>query len=271
MFRLIARIVMASAVLITAAQAADLPPPAYPPMVQPVPAPFASGWYLRGDVGAGLVRAQQFQYVPNPLNVNDFAINHFSLGDVFLADVGVGYQFNSWLRFDVTAEWRSQSKFYGIGSYTMFCPVLNCDDVYNANLQSKILLANAYLDLGNWYGVTPFIGLGIGTAYNSILNLRDFGPQTGGSGSAHDTSVADFAWAFHAGVALDITRNLKLEASYRYLSYGSPQTQIFCVGGCNPDTYRFRDLYSNDFRLGVRWMFEGFEPLPVYEPLVRKG
>jgi opacity protein-like surface antigen len=270
MFRLFARTVIASIVMITAAHAADLGPPIYAPPPVVAPAPF-TGWYLRGDVGAAMVNASSFDYIRNPLNVNDFAINHFSLSDAALFDIGAGYQFNSWLRFDVTAEWRSRSKVYGIGSYTTFCAVLACDDTYHAGLDSKILLANAYLDLGDWFGVTPFVGFGVGTAWNTVVGLYDFGPQTGGFGTAVNTSKSNFAWALHAGVAYDLTPNLKLEASYRYLQYGSIDTQINCVGGCNPDTYRFRDLYSNDVRLGVRWLFN--EPVPVYAPppLVRKG
>ncbi len=81
------------------ALAADLlPPPPPPPMPEAID--FAGGWYLRGDVGASVYTAPKY-------SANDGLTNNFfneSQSGGFFAGVGVGYQFNSFLRADVTGN-----------------------------------------------------------------------------------------------------------------------------------------------------------------------
>ena len=102
-----------------AAKAADYSPPPPPVMVaQPVPQ-FASGWYLRGNVGAGINSNVQLDYLKNPANPpNNFHFENKSIADTFFIGGGAGYEFNNWLRFDGTVEYRTKSRVYAIGSYT---------------------------------------------------------------------------------------------------------------------------------------------------------
>jgi opacity protein-like surface antigen len=261
-------IVFAGAAIVATlpAFAADLPPIMGHRAPGPAMEDFAGGWYLRGDIGVGMTRAKQLEYLPNPANVNDFAIEHSALGDSTFIGGGIGYQFSQWLRFDGTAEYRSKSNMFAYGSYTTFCPVGICQDVYNGSVNSWVFMANAYVDLGTWWCLTPFIGAGIGVAANTFEDLSDFGPQTGGRGVAPSHTNWDLAWALHAGVTYTYSSNLKFELAYRYLNYGDASASINCIGGCAPDTYRFRDLESHDVKLGIRWYIP--EPSPV---LVRKG
>ncbi len=68
-------------------------------------------WYLRGDIGIGILSQVNFVFEPNPLNGSvDFVSQHASHGDTVFFDAGVGYEFNNWLRFDVTAEYRTKSR-----------------------------------------------------------------------------------------------------------------------------------------------------------------
>ena len=41
-------------------------------------------------------------------------------------------------------------------------------------------MANAYVDLGNWYGVVPYVGAGIGASRNTICTFRDINVPTQG-------------------------------------------------------------------------------------------
>ena len=77
----------------------------------------------------------------------------------------MGYQFNSWLRFDVTGEYRTAQSLSAVQSYD--CSSFGCTDAfgntraydkYSGNVQSIVALFNAYADIGTWYGFTPFIG-----------------------------------------------------------------------------------------------------------------
>ena len=46
---------------------------------------------------------------------------------------------------------------------------------YNATKSEWLVLANGYVDIGTWWGITPFIGAGVGTARVTIANYTDAG------------------------------------------------------------------------------------------------
>jgi opacity protein-like surface antigen len=269
---------------IPAAQAADLPP-----IIQrAMPAAyddFASGWYLRGDVGIGVQGFNSFDHFQtNAAFVwpASWQILNKEHKDPTFVAIGLGYQFNNWLRFDATAEYRTRVPFFANGSYSGvadFCAGGGtCFDVYNGNHGASVFMANAYIDLGTWWRVTPFIGAGVGAAYHTINAFWDLGINsdgTTGRGFATDHTSWELAWAVHAGMAFDITHNLKLEAAYRYLNMGDVRTGIVDCAGCGVvggplAYYKMRNLDSHDFKLGFRYLFT--EPvMPPPPPLVRKG
>jgi opacity protein-like surface antigen len=275
-----------AAVMISAgAWAADFPPPLPQPI--PVAQPVGdSGWYLRGDVGVGAQSFSNFDHFQtNPVFVWPASwtiVQHGSDGAAFV-DFGVGYQVNNWLRFDVTAEYRAASQFKAIGAFTEFCPngPAFCFDVNQGSHSAEVFLANAYIDLGTWWCLTPFIGAGVGGALNTVSNMTDFGFQNGFSAlgfASMNATNANLAWAAHAGVAYNVSNNLKLEFAWRYLSLGSVKTPVVdcAFNGCIPTAgqpaafYTLTNFNSQDFKIGLRWMLQPAEP--VYAPpLIRKG
>ena len=252
------------------AHAADYPQPTYyqpqPIIIQQPVHDFTEGWYLRGDVGVAMIQKYNLEYLRNPLNINNFVMESTSNSDAWFIGAGVGYEWNNWLRFDVTGEYRSKASFEAMGSYTFGGGTFL--DVYHGYLQSWVFLANAYVDLGTWNCFTPFVGAGIGAARNSIIGLTDIGVPTAGRGFGRDSSEWHLAWALHAGVAYNVNKNFKVELAYRYLNYGSITELIDCVGGCNPDSYRIGKLSSHDIKLGFRWTCceAPTPPPPTYIP-----
>ena len=250
---------------LASASAADMAqqPPMMPaqvmPIVMPAPIEAPSSWYLRGDIGVGNLQTTNVDYLPNPLNnPSNFTIQSVGLQDQVFYLLGVGYEFNNWLRFDATAEYRNKDSFVFWGGYTTACPnpYAQCLDVYNGYISSWVFLANAYVDLFTWCGLTPFVGVGVGTAANTLAGFSDVGIPTGGAGVGPSVTDWNLAWAIHAGFSYTINEHLKLELAYRFLNMGSVQGLINCVGGCNPDSYKFHTLESQDLMLGFRWMFE---------------
>lgn len=264
----------------TSANAADLPP-IMAPRGQPVVEDMG-GWYLRGDIGVGSQRFKDFDHTQtNAAFVwpASWTIDQKDMGDGIFAGGGIGYQWNAWLRFDATAEYRAKSKFKAIGSYTEFCPGGRCFDVYDGSHSALVVMANAYIDLGTWMCLTPFVGAGVGYARHTITGFHDVGyisDGTSGFGyAASDFSEWKMAWAVHAGVAYNVTSNFKMELAYRYLNFGSVNTSIIdCAsGGCSTGAgprayYTLRDLDSHDVKFGMRWMLQ---PEPAPQPLMRKG
>jgi opacity protein-like surface antigen len=261
----------AIAVLATgAAQAADYLPP-QPPMIMPPPAQsFAEGWYLRGFVGVGINEKYHLDYLPSPPNVgNGFAFDQNSNADTNFIGGGVGYEWNNWLRFDVTGEYRARTQVNARGVYDQ---ITGAGDAYQGYLKSWVFLANAYVDLGTWNCFTPYLGFGVGAAYNQLADFVDQGIGTTGAGFGRNSGDWNFAWALHAGLAYSVSKNLKVELAYRYLNFGSVTDTIDCVGGCSADSYKFSNLHSHDIMLGLRWTCcDVAEPVRYAAPLRSRG
>ena len=141
------------------------------------------------------------------------------------------------------------------------------------------MLANAYVDLGTWWGITPFVGAGVGGARVSITNFADQGIVNVGGGALPSLALADnvskwnFAWAVHAGVAYHVSPSFTVELAYRYLDLGDGLTgDLRTFDGTNnivnPTT--FRSLTSHDLKLGVRWNIDATPPVYAPPP-IRKG
>jgi opacity protein-like surface antigen len=277
----------AIAAAFTSAQAADLPPIMQAPqMIAPVQVQEMGGWYLRGDIGVGVQKFTEFGHTQtNSAFVwpASWRIDQRDAGETTFVGGGFGYQWNSWLRFDATAEYRMKAKLKAIGSYTEFCPGGRCFDVYDANHSALVVMANGYIDLGTWMCITPFIGAGVGYARHSISGLTDVGlisDGTTGFGYASNSDFAEwkFAWAVHAGLAYNVNNNFKMELAYRYMNFGNVNTSIIdCAnGGCSVGAgprafYTLRELDSHDIKFGMRWMLQP-DVQPMYQPpLMRKG
>ena len=194
-----------------------------------------------------------------------------------LLGVGLGYQFNSWLRFDATGEYRGRTAFPRLATYERSWIRLG-GQLYRQPFGS-VFLANAYVDLGTWWCVTPFIGGGVGAAYNRISGFQDTGVNTS-FGVAQPASVTyagdagnwNFAWDLTAGLAYKVTPGFTVELAYRYLNLGSATTgaNYSFDGSFTPPQYPWtmKTITSNDFMLGLRWNIG--EPA-ASPPLIRKG
>jgi len=254
------------------ASAADLLPPPPPPLV---PVTF-SGWYLRGDVGVGAATISDLRSTFDAgFVVPGDEFDSRTVGDSAFVDFGVGYQFNNWFHADITGEYRTAAPFHAIESYTPpTCPITGgrCYDNYTGSISNIVVLANGYLDLGTWWGFTPYIGAGVGVADHIVAGLTDIGTTVGGFGFAPDQSSASLAWAAMAGLGYMVTPNLRLEIGYRYLDMGTVTTgPIHCTNTpfCGDEVQRFH-LASNDIRLGMRWIFADLPPPPPAFPVVAK-
>jgi opacity protein-like surface antigen len=283
-------LVLAGAVLTGAtavASAADLsPPPAHGGLpAAPIAAPIAeaSGWYLRGDIGFGKIDAVPTITAPPGFPTIPPVVNGHrpSFGNYGVIGAGVGYQFNNWFRADLTADFRTftDTKFGdkyclptgGNAVAGSTCPVSptalgqNGYNSYQGRISAMTFLANGYLDLGTWNGLTPYIGAGAGFANIRVNGLVDSGINENLTSGLltpvvpsyyANKSKTNFAWALMAGVGYDVSQSLKLELGYRYLNMGS----IKGVSGCaNPSCgiIGFKDLDAHEVRIGMRWMLGG--------------
>ncbi|WP_420961285.1 outer membrane protein [Brucella sp. IR073] len=257
-------VMLAAAGFSHSALAADLAPPMpEAPAIPEVVPPAVGGWYLRGDIGYSWSKFRETTYdVPNNGCGTCGAFVEKSLdGDLkgsFLAGGGIGYQVTDYFRTDLTADYMFRSKFEG-GS----CSPAGCSDD-RSKLSALSILANAYVDLGNFNGFTPYVGAGIGGTRVKWDDLVDHKNGTTQEGAANWR----FTYALMAGVAFDLTQNLKLDAGYRYrhVNGGKMFDGGQWIGDGHDD-----GLNIHDVRVGLRYQFgapsAGYapEPLPIYK------
>ncbi len=301
-----------------AARAADLLPPPPPPEA-PIAAPVEfSGWYLRGDVGVGVsVDRPKLRTSPDPLGLSPNgcdAANNCTVGTYTgygfhqpgitqpaFVGAGVGYQINNWLRADATIEWRGGAHLSAVDTLTetgVYTPnggagqpyTRTVRNFYKGNVSSIVAMVNGYVDLGTFWGVTPYVGVGLGVAHNRLSGLTDNGfvyttTGAGVTGSPTggyflDGRKTNFAWALMAGLGYSVSQNLKLELGYRYMNLGkvtSGASRCFGAVGFSACDFKISSnrVDSHDVRLGMRWMLGGAEaapPPPAFQApaLVRK-
>jgi hypothetical protein len=127
---------------------------------------------------------------------------------------------------------------------------------------SAVFLANAYVDLGTWWCLTPFIGVGVGGARNMISGVQDNGINANGfqgfGFTSNDSAQWNLAWDVQAGLTYNVNDNLKIDFSWRFLNMGSPETAVVhCQNtpACPGAFFTLHDMTSQDFRVGLRWVF----------------
>ena len=240
------------------AAAADLGLPSPP---EPVPCVGCAGpWYLKGFVGmanpdVGDIFAEEFK-------LNDtFKVWHQDIKSTPLFGLGFGYDTGHYFRFDITGEYRGSAVFLAQDSYQTFGPGTN---EYTADIESWVGLANAYIDLGTWHCVTPYIGGGVGFASIDVLGLKDVNVPVNGVAFAKDNTEANFAWALYGGLAYKVTPGLTIDLSYRYTDLGDAESGIRTAYDLSATAggIEIQDITSHDVMLGVRWAL-GSQPAPM--------
>lgn len=260
----------------TSATAADLyqaePAPAYveAPEVQITQ---ASGWYLRGDVGYSFNKLRGAHYYQGGPGGYLADFETAKIKDSYLVGAGVGYQFNNYFRSDLTFDYMGKSDFRG--STSGFCgggPQGNqtrCVSTDLSSLRAYTLMANAYVDLGTYGRITPYVGGGVGASYVKWDKLRNTSCAIDGSGYCDRSTEHGgkgkwrFAYALMAGASVDVTCNLKADIGYRFRQINKGDMFGFANGG-GPG--RDKGLYSHEVRVGGRYVFNGCDTAQYMPP-----
>jgi opacity protein-like surface antigen len=213
----------------TAALAADMP--GMPPLLPPE-APFVmSGWYLRGDIG------YRFQQVGGAVDVTTTYPNT-SIDDAFVGGGGAGFKWQ-WLRLDVTGDYGGRSTISGSTTSGV--------QSFNGKLETYSVMLNAYADLGTWWGITPYVGGGVGKARISTYDYQTAPAQPALVPPAHSWNNA---WAVMAGFSYGLTDHLAVDVGYRHIDMGK------VLGGLNPNQTFMNDLTGDEIRIGLRYTIE---------------
>jgi opacity protein-like surface antigen len=257
------------AVIAAPAWAADLyEPPVEEAPVEPVYQPVeAGGWYIRGDIDYHWSKFRGGDYIRYGAPGDPGSFDYGKLKGALSVGGGIGYQIDDHFRADLTADWWSKSNFRG--QTTGICTTGGdhvCQSVDRTSYTALLLLANAYVDIGTWHGITPYVGAGIGGAWvkwDTLHNQDDDGDfyHRGGKGWR-------FAYALMAGASYCLTDRWKLDAGYRFTHINGGK--MFDFGsGVGPGFDKGMNVH--EVRGGLRYQFGNSDceqPQPVaYEPV----
>ena len=240
--------------LMASAQAADLieAPVIHAPTMDEVKA--FGGWYSRGDFGYSFNRDHtDFVQFGSRVDFNDEPIySDTHIDDMFSLGVGVGAQMNQFLRTDITADYFFSGDHEGTNDN--FCTPLECATTsFETEFDVISVLANIYVDMGTFGGVTPYVGAGVGFAsvrYDDVTDtLCPAGDCTNPASTVTDidgSSSLRLAWSLAAGASYDFSEQLALDAGYRFTRVDS---------GPISNAIEFEDggLDMHQLRIGARY------------------
>lgn len=253
------------------------PPP--PAVVYEEPAADFGGWYIRGDVGYAAADFRGGYYMTPGPGMNTFTSG--SLKGTWTGGVGVGYQVTKHLRTDLTLDHIGKTDFRG--STRGACGVaIDCISNDVASFSGWGLLANAYVDIGTWHGVTPYVGAGIGGTHINWGDLTNTACDAANPANCDPSVVHSgkkqwrFTYALMAGASYCLTDKLKLDAGYRYRRIeGGSMFDLAAGNGPGFD----RSMHVHEGRAGLRYQFGGatgcgeervaYQPEPLEPPVYK--
>ncbi len=193
--------------------------------------------YVRADVGAAF---------PQKLDKTDYGKK--SPKESIIYGIGAGYGFNDYVRADFTISRMHNFKFNHNVMLDSGLARIKQD------INSTQLLVNGYFDIINCYNFTPYVGAGLGVAYNQAKDYKNVTSgiiQKGG----HKTN---FAWNLGAGLSYKFTQNIAMDLSYKYHDLGkikSSQNALFADGTPFTSTAVKSRLKAHAVTLGARYTF----------------
>lgn len=252
------------ALVATPALAFDLPPQVEAPEYTGTIAN-ASGWYIRGDLGyntsmdGGKPTLKTWDFGNETATTSAFDQNRFSKD--FTLNAGGGYQFNDFLRTDLTLDY-FRTSFSGASDWERCGDKASTKCLYKGQDMTALgLLVNGYVDLGTYWGFTPYLGAGAGTSYvkwgdvNQSVDCR----RCDVNDPMLDHEGADswrFTYALMAGTSYDLTDRLKMDFGYRFSQIASGD--MFQFNGYEQADGAFgakakdKGLTRHEFRTGLR-------------------
>jgi opacity protein-like surface antigen len=103
---------------------------------------------------------------------------------------------------------------------------------------------NGYADLGTWWGMTPYVGGGLGAARVATFWYTTIPVQPEAVPPAHSWHSA---WAAMAGFSHNLTDNLLLDVGYRHIDLGKVR------GGLDVNQTFIKNLTGDEIRIGLRY------------------
>lgn len=239
--------------------------------VMPAPVPSAvSNCYFRADAGYSWSRDPKGKYQVdnsafNLANGTNFAsgsdVSGMTSDNTWFGEGGFGCGSGSHgVRAELMLGYHGQRDIQGEPVYYAGPPAGPAwpvtPDPLHTSVKSYTAMANFYKDLGRYGNVTPYVGAGVGIAYNQMSEVYFTGNPNLTNRIYGDNDIA-LAWSLMAGIGYQISDRAILDIGYRYLDMGKISSQRHDnAGNINPRV-SVDDLAGHEFKIGLRYHFGG--------------
>ena len=158
--------------------------------------------------------------------------------DVTAFSVAYGHRFTENIlpiRLEIELSFRTD---FDYSATPIFSSTPGLGDI-SSDINSHTLFANLYIDLLQDSPIIPYIGGGVGIAWN--IWEDDYAWWWDDS-----ETTTELAWNVGGGIALKLNRRLMLDVSYHYIDFGEAELS---------DLLKINELTTNEVRLGLRLNF----------------
>ena len=268
-------ILAAAATFIAApALAMDLPPVVFEGQ-EASPLSIGQGWYIRGDFGANysptMGKPSYRTYRAGTDSYTSQGFDEGRLSSDFSYGLGVGYQFTDYMRTDLTMDYFS-GRFDGKSGWRNPCTPNYGTATTSCRYESQTfgalgLMANGYIDLGTYWGITPYLGGGAGVTYVQWSGVNQ--KLSCSAAAASDCNQINFrladlpgadswrlTYALMAGMSYDLSAHTKIDLGYRLSHIGSGDMFGFSDYEQSKGAFgakgRDKGITRHEFRAGLR-------------------
>ena len=207
----------------------------------------------------------------------------YYLGNGWRMDATIEKRAPGFMKIDGTDDWSSNG-YRNSGCGLCYTSDLNSDGASpdrhttisfkdETKLDGTVWLANAYYDFANYRGFTPYVGAGLGFAWNQIershttkvtscsVDSTASAPLCGKPGAdttefnqttkSQEDNTVTFAAAVMAGLSYDVSEITTIDVGYRYLWIGGTGSTMDIEG--HTSKVDFGDQSSHEIRAGLRF------------------
>ncbi|WP_158499271.1 outer membrane protein [endosymbiont of Acanthamoeba sp. UWC8] len=197
--------------------------------------------YVRLDLGGAL---------PTKLKGDDYGSKKPSNSLAF--GLGAGYKFDENFRLDLNYLRANNFKF----SHDL--TIDNVTSAVSQKFHSNIAMLNAYFDVGNYSGFTPYLTAGIGIAHNVAKDYEVAIKNTNSKSLQKGHKKNNFAWNIGAGASFQLVENTYIDLGYKFYHLGKATTSstYSANGGASTESTPIStSLRAHAVTVGLRYTF----------------
>lgn len=222
------------------------------------PAAPVSPCYYRADVGYSFSNKPDLRWaaVPGPGMMANERVTKTHMDDSWTGGVGAGcssgsrgFRYEFMLGYHGDRSLGGTTSPYWNGAAAVMNPIKSSVTTYTG-------MVNGYFDLGNFRGVVPYVGVGVGLAYNQ---MDDYSLPIAGAVPYRVKGDNDLtlAWSVMAGFAYQVSERAILDLGYRYIDFGRAATSRTDNFSFTPAALSVDSMNAHEIKVGLRYHMGG--------------